>query len=140
MVDGDELHAIEEQRLFELVGNPRRTVRSWREAGLERCGRIVGVGCVARAWRQPATHLAAAKEIGDELEPLAIPRIQVWTRRGFPIELFELQHAFQDIGRRRPPVSACRIPDGQSTRTTSAPSRSPRPKRMSEGAGAGVAA
>src|SRR3954462_13158711 len=37
-------------------------------------------------------------------------------------------------------VSACRMPDGHSTRTTSAPVRLPRPNTMSAGAGAGAPA
>ena len=100
------------------------------------------IGRVADARALPVAHLAAADEVGDELEPLAVPREEERTRRRLAIELLDRRRreASAAGGACAGAISACRMPDGHSTRTTSAPGRAPRPNTKSAGAAGGVAA
>src|SRR6185503_16252591 len=47
---------------------------------------------IAHAWRYPVAHLTPAHEIGHELEPFAVPGVQIGARRRLAINLGNLKH------------------------------------------------
>ena len=98
MVDRDQLQAVEEQRLLQLVGDSNVVaavllaqlllIDAYK---LDRIGSVVGAGPF------PVTHFTAAEEIGDELEAVAVPGVQERTRGRFAIEFLD----GHDAGKRR---------------------------------------
>ena len=87
MIDGDELQAIDEQRFLELVGDAQLVAPVARaELVAADADVLVGIGMVP-AISGPVAHLAAAHEVGHELEAVAVPGVEIRTRRGLAIEL-----------------------------------------------------
>ena len=69
MIHGHELQAIDEQRLFELVGDAQLVAAVARPQLIAADADVfVGIGMVPLTRSRPAAHLAAAHEVGHELE------------------------------------------------------------------------
>src|SRR4051812_40086617 len=87
MIDSHELQPIDEQHFLELVGHAQLVAAVARLQLLVANPNIfIGVRLTPHRWRDPVAHLAAAHEVGDELETGAIPGKQEWARGRLPIE------------------------------------------------------
>ncbi len=91
MCDGDELQAVDEQRLLQLVRHAHFVAAvlftqlvAADAHELDRVRPVVGAGAF------PIPHFTAAHEIGDELEALAVPGVEERARRRFPVQLFDV--------------------------------------------------
>ena len=96
-----------------------------------------GTGAVPRRGRARVAHLAAAHEIGDELEAA---RRSTRTGRGRTRACGRAPDDGRARAVRLGDSSACSVPEGQRMRMVSAPARVPNPNSTSAGAERGVVA
>ena len=102
VVEGEEPQAIQVQHLLELVRHaqlvapvPGREPPGGDAHGLD------GVGLVSHARGLVVAHLPRAEEVGQELEPLAVPRVEVRAGGGLAVELVDGKRgAATRLGRR----------------------------------------
>jgi hypothetical protein len=86
--DGDELKAIDKQRLFELVRHAQLIQAVPRcELVMAQSNVLIGIWRVAHTGRKPCAHFAAAHDVRDKFESRAIPCKQKRARRRLAIEL-----------------------------------------------------
>ena len=126
-----ELDAVEVEHLLELVRDAQLVAALARArscSGAMRT-RLDRVRLVPDAGRHVVSHLAAAQEVRDELEALAVPGVEVRDTRT------ACGRAPSTSSLPAPPaagpssVSVWTTPEGQITRTASGARRAPRPKR-----------
>ena len=73
-----ELEAIDEQRFFQLVGHAQLVAAVTRFQLIAANPHVFHrIGHAAHAGLVQIAHLAAAHEIGDELELLAVPGVEI---------------------------------------------------------------
>jgi hypothetical protein len=88
MGNRQELHAIGEHRLFELVGDANLVRAVDRPKLVAAYTHVLDrVRGVAPPRGLPVAHFPGAQEVGHELEPLAVPCKEERTGRRLPIEL-----------------------------------------------------
>ena len=117
--------------------------RSSRAARSGRPGRAAARGRCARTRRGRARFARPgprsspsppAEEVGHELEPLAVPRVEVRAGGGLAVELVDRERRPRPGSADAPiSVSVCTMPDTQMIRTASGACREPRPKTTSAG-------
>ena len=95
-----QLQTVDEQRFLELVRDAQlQTPVAGPKLVAADAHVLVGIGRVAHARRLPVAHLTRAEEVGDELEPLAVPCEQERTGRRFAIELLDYEGRWGGRGR-----------------------------------------
>ncbi len=93
VVDRQQLNPVQEHRFLELV---REAELIAPVSGLQLISTdtdvLVRIWLVPHRRREPRTHFAAAKKVGDELEAGAVPGEQIGTRGRLPVQLGDLEH------------------------------------------------
>src|SRR5438552_16906932 len=81
VVDRDQLKPINVKRLLEFVGHPQFvTPLPLFELVTANANVLDGIRMIAHSRRFPVAHLTAAHESGHELEPFAVPGVEIRTR------------------------------------------------------------
>ena len=92
MRHGQQLQTIDKHRFFEFIGHAQLvTIILFLQLIVADTNVLSRIGFIVLAWLFEIAHLTGAHEVGGELKVLAIPRIQIRTRRRFAIEFRNIQ-------------------------------------------------
>ena len=91
VIDRDEPHPVHVEQFFQLVRDAQLVAAVARPQLLLAEPYVLdGIGHVESAVREAVPHFAAAHEVGDEGEALAVPGVEIRTGRWLAVELHDL--------------------------------------------------